>query len=156
MIYKVLRIFVNILTTDGKYSVVNRDILRQTIQIELAQKDRTFSQFDTALLKCRLTIEHFQKKMTFIADLFPKLRTPKNVVSQISKKSRFIGPFDKRQVSGTKHCWSGTAPPLPYLLITVKAIELVKISLCDMQKSWECLLTYWLLMTSILFFIETI
>ena len=33
--------------------------------------------------------------MTFIADLFPKLRTPKNVVRYLSKKSRFKGPFDK-------------------------------------------------------------
>ena len=32
--------------------------------------------------------------MTFIADLFPKLRTPKNVVRYLSKKSHFKGPFD--------------------------------------------------------------
>ena len=32
--------------------------------------------------------------MTFIADLFPKLRTPKKVVRYMSKKSRFKGPFD--------------------------------------------------------------
>ena len=32
--------------------------------------------------------------MTFIADLFAKLRTPKNVVRYMSKKSRFKGPFD--------------------------------------------------------------
>ena len=32
--------------------------------------------------------------MTFIANLFPKLRTPKNVVRYMSKKSRFKGPFD--------------------------------------------------------------
>ena len=34
--------------------------------------------------------------MTFIADLFPKLRTPKNVVRYLSKKSRFKRPFDRR------------------------------------------------------------
>ena len=34
--------------------------------------------------------------MTFIADLFPKLRTPKNVVRYLSKKSRFQGPFDRQ------------------------------------------------------------
>ena len=32
--------------------------------------------------------------MTFIADLFPKLGTAKNVVRYLSKKSRFKGPFD--------------------------------------------------------------
>ena len=34
--------------------------------------------------------------MTLIADSFPKLRTPKNVVTYMSKKSRFKGPFDRQ------------------------------------------------------------
>ena len=34
--------------------------------------------------------------MTLIADLFPKLRTPENVVRYMSKKSRFKGPFDRQ------------------------------------------------------------
>ena len=37
-----------------------------------------------------------KKKMTLIADLFAKLRTPKNVVRYLSKKSRFKGPFDRQ------------------------------------------------------------
>ena len=32
--------------------------------------------------------------MTFIVEIFPILRTPKNVVRSMSKKSRFKGPFD--------------------------------------------------------------
>ena len=34
--------------------------------------------------------------MTLIADLFPKLRTPKNVLRYMSKKSRFQGPFARQ------------------------------------------------------------
>ena len=34
--------------------------------------------------------------MTLIADLFPKLRTPKNVDRYLSKKSRLKGPFDRQ------------------------------------------------------------
>ena len=34
--------------------------------------------------------------MTLIADLFPKLRTPENVVRYMSKKSRFKVPFDRQ------------------------------------------------------------
>ena len=34
--------------------------------------------------------------MTLIADLFPKLRTPKNLVRYMSKKSRFKEPFDRQ------------------------------------------------------------
>ena len=39
--------------------------------------------------------------MTLIAALFPKLRTPKNVVRYMSKKSRFKGPFDRQH--GTRN-----------------------------------------------------
>ena len=35
--------------------------------------------------------------MTLIADLFPKLRTPENVVRYMSKKSRFKGAFDRQR-----------------------------------------------------------
>ena len=34
--------------------------------------------------------------MTLIADVFPKLLTPKNVVRQLSKISGFRGPFNKQ------------------------------------------------------------
>ena len=34
--------------------------------------------------------------MTFTANAFRKLRTPKNVVRYISKKSQFKGPFDRQ------------------------------------------------------------
>ena len=35
--------------------------------------------------------------MTLIADLFPKLRTPKNVLRYMPKKSRFKVPFARQQ-----------------------------------------------------------
>ena len=34
--------------------------------------------------------------MTLIADLFPKSRSPENVIRYMSKKSRFKGPFDRQ------------------------------------------------------------
>ena len=37
----------------------------------------------------------FKKKITLIAEVFPKLRTSKNLVRSISKKSRFKGSFGK-------------------------------------------------------------
>ena len=38
--------------------------------------------------------------MTLITDIFAKLRTPKNVVKQLSKKSRVRGRFDKQHGKG--------------------------------------------------------
>ena len=40
--------------------------------------------------------------MTLIADLFPILRTPKNVVRYMSKKSRFKEPFDRQHGKGVQ------------------------------------------------------
>ena len=38
----------------------------------------------------------FNKKVTLIADVFPKLRTQKNLVRSMPKKSRFKGSFKKQ------------------------------------------------------------
>ena len=35
--------------------------------------------------------------MILIADIFPKIQTPKNVVRYVSKKTCFGGPFDKQR-----------------------------------------------------------
>ena len=74
------RLFINTFTADDKYSLLNRDKLTQTIQIILSQKQKLFSLFFSAILKSRLYFQHFEKKMTLIAYVFPKLRTPKSGV----------------------------------------------------------------------------
>ena len=53
--------FVNILTANDKYSLINRDNLSQPIQMQLSLKDKTFSEFVFLFLKLRLNFEHFQK-----------------------------------------------------------------------------------------------
>ena len=88
--------FVNTLTADDKYSHLKRDNLTQPIRTPLSQKHKAFSQFFLAFSKCTLNFEDFQKKMTLVAYLFAKLRTPKNVVRYMSKKSRFKVPFDRQ------------------------------------------------------------
>ena len=59
---KILGLFVNTLTDDGKYSLLYRDNLTQQIQILLSQKPKTFSHFFSAFLKSTLNFAHFQKK----------------------------------------------------------------------------------------------
>ena len=58
------------LSADGKYSVLNRNNLRQPIQMQLCQKQKAFSELIEAFLKARLNFEHFQKKMTVIPYVF--------------------------------------------------------------------------------------
>ena len=55
----ILRLFVNTLAADDKYSLLNRDNLTQPIQILLSKKENNFSQFFSAFLKGKLNFEHF-------------------------------------------------------------------------------------------------
>ena len=54
--------FVNTLTADDQYSLLNRDNLMQPIWTKLFQKQKTFSGFFLAFLKSTLNFEHLQKK----------------------------------------------------------------------------------------------
>ena len=59
---KILGLFVNTLTDDGKYSLLYRDNLTQKNQILLSRKRKTFSKLSSKILKHILNFEHFQKK----------------------------------------------------------------------------------------------
>ena len=60
--YKILRLFVNALTADDKYSGSNMQNLRQQFQTPLYQKQKILSPLFIAFLKCAWNLEHFQKK----------------------------------------------------------------------------------------------
>ena len=62
VICKISRLFANTLSDDGKYSLFNRDNLTQPIQMQLAQKQKTFCKFFSAFLKYSLNFVLFQKK----------------------------------------------------------------------------------------------
>ena len=68
MWYEILRLFVNALTANDKYSGSNMKILPQQFQTPLCRKQKTFSGFFIAFLKCAGNLEHFQKK-----DEYPSL-----------------------------------------------------------------------------------
>ena len=72
--------FFSRLTTGDNYSLVRRGNWMQTIQMHLAQKQKIFSEFFSAFFESGLNFEHFQKKMTLIAYVFPKLPTTKHVL----------------------------------------------------------------------------
>ena len=58
----ILRLFVDQLTDDYKYSLLSTDNLTQPIQIILSQKQKAFSGFLSAFLKSTLNFEPFQYK----------------------------------------------------------------------------------------------
>ena len=65
---EILRLFVNTLTADNKYSLCNVHNFAQQVQTPLSQKQKTFWGVFIALLKCAWKLEHFEKK-----DEYPSL-----------------------------------------------------------------------------------
>ena len=60
--YEILRLFVNTLTADDKYSGSNMQNFPQQFQTPLSQKQKIFSRFFIAFVKYAWNLEHFQKK----------------------------------------------------------------------------------------------
>ena len=63
--YEILRLFVNALTSDDKYSNSNMQNLPQQFQTPLSQKQKIFSGLFIAFLKCVLNLDYLQKKDEF-------------------------------------------------------------------------------------------
>ena len=71
-----LRVFVHALTADDKYSASNMQNFPEQFQTTLYQKQKIFTGFFIAFLKCAWNLEHFQKK-----DEYPSLIIPKNILA---------------------------------------------------------------------------
>ena len=66
--YEILRLFVNALTADDKYSGSFMQNVPQQFQTPLSKNQKTFSRFFIAFRKCAWNLPHFQKK-----DEYPSL-----------------------------------------------------------------------------------
>ena len=77
---KVFTRFLNTLAADDKYFLISRDNWMQTIQMHLSQKQNIFSEFFSAFFESDLNFEHFPKKITRLAYVFPYLPTTKDVL----------------------------------------------------------------------------
>ena len=60
--------------------------------------------------------------MTLVAYLFPKLRTPKNVVRYMSKKSRFKVPFDRQHGKRVQTLFPSFQNKDEFVLVRSKAL----------------------------------
>ena len=77
---KFFRPFLNTLTADDRYSLISKNKWMETIQMHLSQKPKIFSELFGAFFESVLNFEHFQKKITLRAYVFPKLPTTKDVL----------------------------------------------------------------------------
>ena len=77
--YGILTLFVNTLTTDDKYSRRNMLNLMQQLEAPFSQKQKTFSGFFIAFLKCALNLEHLEKIDEY----------PSRVISKVNDYERY-------------------------------------------------------------------
>ena len=75
---------------------VTENIWRNQFGSNYLKNEKLFLNFFLHFRDLHEILKICNKKMSFIADLFAKLRTPKDVVRYLSKKSRFKGTFDRQ------------------------------------------------------------
>ena len=61
-ILRVLRVFVNTLTADGKYPVQECQNLQLPIEMQFSEKRKSFSKFFVPFLESTSNFNHFEKK----------------------------------------------------------------------------------------------
>ena len=81
---KILGLFVNTLTADDKFSLLNRGRLLQHVRMQLSQNLKNFTEFFFFFFfhfpNLYSILNILKKKMTLIADVFLNLRALNNVV----------------------------------------------------------------------------
>ena len=70
---EILRLFVNALTADDKYSECNMQNFSQQFQTPLSQKQKTLFGFFIAFMKCAWNLEHLQKKDEYSSLIISKI-----------------------------------------------------------------------------------
>ena len=101
--------------------------------MQFSQKEKNFSELFAAFLESIWNFERFEKEMTFIAFVFPKLRTLKTWLDKCLKNAVPDDPLTSNMVNVPKHCLNLYQITWSYSLVTAKSMELEKLSLIDMQ-----------------------
>ena len=131
---KIFRLFVKTLNDDDKYSLLYRDNLMQPIQILRSHKQKTFSEFFSAVLKSTLNFEHSGKKDDPHSRCISQITVSEkgdsiNVCKILFKRSLPLKTWQK----GPKTVEICKALPLPYFFIPVKIIQLKKVYVSAMR-----------------------
>ena len=99
---EMLRMFVNTLAIDLMYPVQGCENLQLPIQMQLSEKQKSFSNFLLHLRNLHRILNILTKKMIVIANVFPKLQTVKILVRPLSKKRRFRTGFGSEHVEASQ------------------------------------------------------
>ena len=156
LIYNVLVHLGNTLAVYENYPILNRDNLTIPIQMQLSEKEKTFSEFFSAFLKSTLNFKYFEKKVFLIDFLFSKLRTVKTWSYKCLKSVVSEDPSRSNMVNVPRHFWNLHQSTF-IIFIDHCQVNWVRRNLSYWYaKSWDCLLANWILITGVLFLIATI
>ena len=144
---KILVLFVKTLPADEKYPALNIHSLMIPIQMQLPKQQKSFSQFFSPFLKSRSNFKHF---------FFSKLQTLKTWSDKCLKSPVSEDPSTSSMVNVPSHFWNLRQSTFVIFIDQCQGSWVGKIFNYWHAKSWDCLLTHWLPMKSILFLIETI
>ena len=78
---EVLGQFVNTMTAYYKYFRYNLENLKKQVQTQISLKQKTFSGIFIAFLKSTVNSEYFEKKVSLLTEVLPKLITAKKVAT---------------------------------------------------------------------------
>ena len=126
------------------------------IQMQLSEKQKSFSQFFAEFLKSTLNFKMLEYRLTLIDFVLSKLRIPKTESDKRLKSPVSDDPSTSNMVNVPKHC-SNLNHINCIVFIGHWEENWVGKSLSYWHaKSWDWLLTHWLPLKRILFLIEAI
>ena len=101
LVCHILGLLLNTLAANEKYPLLKRDNLATAIQMQLSQKEETFSLFSAAFLNSRWNFEQYEKKDANIGFVILKLLT----LETLSDKSfAWENPLTSNMVNVPKLC----------------------------------------------------
>ena len=112
--------------------------------------------WNAAFLKSRLSFEHFEIKDHPHSFCISEMRTLKTWLDKCLKRLFSEDPSTSNMVNVPKHCWNLHHSTFIIFIDHCQGNWVGKSLSYWHAKSWDCLLTHWLPMKSILFFIGTI
>ena len=137
--------------------LLNKDNLTIPIQMQLSQKQKLFSEFFATFLKSTINFKYFEKRIWSLSILyFPNYGLRKRGEINVLKIPVSEDPSRSNMVNVPKHCSNLHHSTLIIFIGHCQGNWVGKILSYWHAKSWDCSLTHWLPMKSILFFIGTI
>ena len=119
VICEILGLFVNTLTVDDKYPLLNFPNLPKKL----------FSNFFGLFLESPSNCKHFEKIMIVITYVFRNLQTVKDLVRPLSRKRPFRTPFDSQHVEGFQTLVKSSWKQFYHILLLLWETLIWKISL---------------------------